>query len=133
MVHAIAHFHAAGDVAGLTLTLYDLASVAVQSDDLPRAARLRGAAHNLSTETGTGLATFTETAFEEAGLRPSVLQVMSEDEVAAVRRGGRGDDPRRGRRLCPRGSRRGRGRPCCRLIVGTWSDGRRDSIRIATR
>ena len=42
--HAMAHFHAAGDVAGLTLTLFDLASVAVQGEDLPRAARLRGAA-----------------------------------------------------------------------------------------
>ena len=81
VAHAIAHFHAAGDIAGLTLTLYDLASVAVQSDDLPRAARLRGAAHNLSTETGTGLATFTETAFEQAGLRPNVLQYMPEDEA----------------------------------------------------
>ncbi len=81
VVHAIAHFHSAGDVAGLTLTLYDLASVAVQSGDLPRAARLRGAAHNLSNETGTGLATFTETAFVEAGMRPNVLQVMSEAEA----------------------------------------------------
>ena len=75
------HFHAAGDIAGLTLTLYDLASVAVQNDDLPRAARLRGAARNLTTETGTGLATFTETAFEQAGLRPNVLQYMPEDEA----------------------------------------------------
>ncbi|HYH94134.1 MAG TPA: hypothetical protein VD763_13310, partial [Candidatus Saccharimonadales bacterium] len=79
--HAVAHFHAAGDIAGLTLTLYDLASVAVQSGDLPRAARLRGAAQNLSTETGAGLATFTEEAFEQAGLRPSVLQLLPRAEV----------------------------------------------------
>ena len=92
VAHAIAHFHAAGDVAGLTLTLYDLASVAVQSDDLPRAARLRGAAHNLSTETGTGLATFTETAFEQAGLRPNVLQYMPAAEARTARGRGRGDD-----------------------------------------
>jgi predicted ATPase len=81
VVHAIAHFHAAGDVAGLTLTLYDLASVAVQSGQSEKAARLGGAARNLSNETGAGLATFTETAFEEAGFRPSVRQVMSEDEI----------------------------------------------------
>jgi predicted ATPase/class 3 adenylate cyclase len=81
VAHAIRHFHAAGDIAGLTLTLFDLASVAVQLDDLPRAARLRGAARNLTTETGTGLATFTETAFEQAGLRPNVLQYMPIDEA----------------------------------------------------
>ncbi len=81
VAHAVAHFHAAGDIAGLTLTLYDLASVAVQNDDLPRAARLRGAARNLTTETGAGLATFTETAFEQAGLRPNVLQYMPEAEA----------------------------------------------------
>jgi hypothetical protein len=79
--HAMAHFHAAGDVAGLTLTLFDLASVAVQGDDLPRAARLRGAAKNLTAETGAGLATFTETAFEESGNRPSVLDVLSDAEI----------------------------------------------------
>ena len=54
--HAITHFHAAGDVAGLTLTLFDLSSVAVQAGDLERAARLRGAAANISTETGARLA-----------------------------------------------------------------------------
>ena len=79
--HAMAHFHAAGDVAGLTLTLFDLASVAVQGEDLPRAARLRGAGRNLTAETGTGLASFTETAFEQAGMRPSVLNLMSEAEL----------------------------------------------------
>ena len=81
VTHAIAHFHAAGDVAGLTLTLYDLASVAVQSGESEKAARLGGAARNLSNETGGGLAMFTEEAFEEAGFRPSVRQVMSEAEI----------------------------------------------------
>jgi len=81
VAHAITHFHAAGDIAGLTLTLFDLASVAVQLDDLPRAARLRGAARNLTNETGTGLATYTETAFEQAGMRPNVLQYMPADEA----------------------------------------------------
>jgi hypothetical protein len=61
--------------------MFDLASVAVQSDDLERAARLRGVGRNLTAETGTGLATFTETAFEQAGLRPSVLDRMSDAEI----------------------------------------------------
>jgi tetratricopeptide (TPR) repeat protein len=81
VAHAIAHFHAAGDIAGLTLTMFDLASVAVQMDDLPRAARLRGAAKNLTTETGTGLATYTETAFEQSGMRPNVMDHLSPEEV----------------------------------------------------
>ena len=42
IAHAIRHFHAAGDAAGLTLTLDDLSAVAVADGDLPRAARLRG-------------------------------------------------------------------------------------------
>ena len=52
--HAIRHFYTAGDAAGLTLTLDDLSAIAVVEGDLPRAARLRGAARNLTTETGTG-------------------------------------------------------------------------------
>ena len=69
--HAIRHFYAAGDAAGLTLTLDDLSAVAVVEGDLPRAARLRGAARNLTTETGAGLAGFVEDTFE-AGVRPGV-------------------------------------------------------------
>ena len=48
VTHAIRHFHAAGDASGLTLTLDDLSAVAVADGDLPRAARLRGAARNLT-------------------------------------------------------------------------------------
>jgi hypothetical protein len=81
ILHAVEHFHAAGDVAGLALTLYDLSSIAVQEGDLDRAARLRGAAQNLSNETGAGLATMTEAAFEAAGARPSVRLVMSAEDV----------------------------------------------------
>ena len=79
--HAIRHFYAAGDAAGLTLTLDDLSAIAVVEGDLPRAARLRGAARNLTTETGTGLAGFVEDSFE-AGTRPSVRAHMSESDVA---------------------------------------------------
>jgi hypothetical protein len=79
--HAIRHFYAAGDAAGLTLTLDDLSAVAVAEGDLPRAARLRGAARNLTTETGAELARFVEDRFE-TGVRPGIRSHMSETELA---------------------------------------------------
>ena len=78
--HAIRHFHAAGDAAGLTLTLDAISAVAVADGDLVRAARLRGAARNLTTETGTGLAVYVEDTVE-AGVRPGVRSQMSAQEV----------------------------------------------------
>jgi tetratricopeptide (TPR) repeat protein len=79
--HAMRHFYAAGDASGLTLTLDDLSAVAVADGDLPRAARLRGAARNLTTETGAQLAGFVEDTFE-AGVRPGVRSHMSSDDLA---------------------------------------------------
>jgi predicted ATPase len=79
--HAIRHFQTAGDAAGLTLTLDDASAIAVAEGDLPRAARLRGAARNLTVETGAGLAGYVEDSFD-FGARPSVRRVMSDDEVA---------------------------------------------------
>ena len=81
VVHAVRHFYAAGDAAGLTLTLDDLSAVAVAQGDLPRAARLRGAARNLTRETGTGLAVYVEDTFE-SGARPGIRSHMSGDELA---------------------------------------------------
>jgi predicted ATPase/class 3 adenylate cyclase len=81
--HAIRHFHAVGDAAGLTLTLDDMSAVAVAMGDLERAARLRGAARNLTTETGAGLATYVEDAFE-SGVRPQVRSHMSAGEVDRI-------------------------------------------------
>ena len=52
---------------GLTLTLDDMSAVAVAEGDLPRAARLRGAARNLTVETGAGLAGYVEDTFETGG------------------------------------------------------------------
>ncbi len=78
--HAMRHFHAAGDAAGLTLTLDDMSAVAVAGGDLVRAARLRGAARNLTSETGTGLATYVEDTFE-TGVRPGVRSHMAADEI----------------------------------------------------
>ena len=53
---AIRLFHGAGDVAGITLGLDDLAGVAAATGDLPRAARLWGAARALSSASGVRLA-----------------------------------------------------------------------------
>jgi tetratricopeptide (TPR) repeat protein len=79
--HAMRHFYASGDAAGVTLTLDDLSSVAVAQDDLPRAARLRGAARNLTNLTGTGLAGYVEEMYER-GVRPAVRGRMSEEDLA---------------------------------------------------
>jgi hypothetical protein len=79
--HAIRHFYAAGDASGLTLTLDDLSAIAVAEGDLPRAARLRGAARNLTIETGAQLAGFVEDTFE-TGVRPGVRSYMSSEDLA---------------------------------------------------
>ena len=79
--HAVRHFYAAGDASGLTLTFDDLSAVAVTDGDLPRAARLRGAARNLTTETGAQLAGYVEDTFE-SGVRPGVRSHMSSDDLA---------------------------------------------------
>ncbi|MEZ0239549.1 MAG: hypothetical protein ACAH65_02010, partial [Chloroflexota bacterium] len=73
---AIRLFQAAGDAAGVTLTLDDLSAISAGEGDLPRAARLRGAARNLTAETGAGLAGYVEEAFENR-LRPGVRSVMA--------------------------------------------------------
>ena len=81
IAHAIRHFHAAGDASGLTLTFDDMSAVAVADGDLPRAARLRGAARNLTVETGAQLAGYVEDTFE-TGARPGVRSQMSSEDLA---------------------------------------------------
>ncbi len=81
--HAIRHFQAAGDASGLTMTLDDMSAIAVFDGDLVRAARLRGAARNLTSETGAGLATYVEDTFE-MGVRPGIRSHMSADEVERI-------------------------------------------------
>jgi non-specific serine/threonine protein kinase len=56
--HAMRHFYEAGDVSGVTLTLDDLAIVAVANGDQERAGRLWGAARHLQQTTGTGIADY---------------------------------------------------------------------------
>ena len=79
--HAVRHFHAAGDAAGLTMTLDDLATLAVADGDLVRAARIRGAARHLTVETGAELARYVEDNFGH-GDRAIVGAQMSEADIA---------------------------------------------------
>ena len=81
VAHAIRHFSSSGDASGLTLTLDDMSAIAVAEGDLPRAARLRGAARNLTIETGAELAAYVEDTFE-TGVRPGVRSHMPTDELA---------------------------------------------------
>jgi predicted ATPase/class 3 adenylate cyclase len=80
ILRAIREFYAVGDASGLTLVLNDLSAVAVVEGDLPRAARLRGAARSLIRETGAELAEYVEDSFE-AGARPGVRSHMSVDDL----------------------------------------------------
>ncbi|HEY8633328.1 MAG TPA: hypothetical protein VIL50_09245, partial [Candidatus Limnocylindrales bacterium] len=57
---ALRLFHAYGDVAGVTLGLDDFAGLAVADGDLPRAARLWGAARALSSAGGVAIADFVD-------------------------------------------------------------------------
>jgi predicted ATPase/class 3 adenylate cyclase len=81
-------FHASGDVAGITLALDDIASVAVARGDLPRAARLWGAARALSSAGGILLADVVESQFE-IYQRPNARNVMDPDELERYAREGR--------------------------------------------
>jgi hypothetical protein len=81
-------FHRFGDVAGITLVLDDFASIAIASDDVPRAARLWGAARALSAAGGVGLADFVDTQFEYYG-RPSTRESIDHEELDRIAQEGR--------------------------------------------
>jgi predicted ATPase/class 3 adenylate cyclase len=73
-------FHTFGDVAGITLTLDDFAAIAVAEGDLPRAARLWGAARALSSAGGVRLADFVDEQYE-SNSRPSARVSLPPDEL----------------------------------------------------
>lgn len=73
-------FHRFGDVAGLSLALDDFASLAVAHDDLPRAARLWGAARALSSAGGVQLADFVDEQYEVYG-RPTARGAGNDAEL----------------------------------------------------
>jgi predicted ATPase/class 3 adenylate cyclase len=77
--HALLHFRDAGDVAGITLVLDDLASIAVALGDAPRAARLYGGARHLQRTTGTDLANYVEQTYKQYSA-PSPRDALSPAE-----------------------------------------------------
>jgi tetratricopeptide (TPR) repeat protein len=85
---ALRIFHQYGDVSGITLALDDFAALAVALDDLPRAARLWGAARALSSAGGVGLADFVDQQYEFY-TRPNARFSMAADELERYAREGR--------------------------------------------
>ena len=85
---ALRLFHASGDVAGITLAIDDLASIAVARGDLPRAARLWGAARALSSAGGILLADLVDEQFEVYA-RPNARNAMAPEELEKYAREGR--------------------------------------------
>ena len=100
--HAIRHFYAAGDAAGLTLTLDDLSAIAVVGGR-PAACRAiarRGAEPHDRDRDGARRLRRGLLRGGHAARRPCPhVRVRRR----SIRSGGRGDDRRRGDRLCPRG------------------------------
>jgi predicted ATPase len=85
---ALRLFHASGDVAGITLAIDDLSSVAVARGDLPRAARLWGAARALSSAGGILLADLVDEQYEIYA-RPHPRNAMDAEEFERYQREGR--------------------------------------------
>ena len=85
---ALRLFHAFGDVAGITLSLDDFAAGAVAAGDLPRAARLWGAARALSSAGGVGLADFVDTQYEFYS-RPNARYILEPAELERYAQEGR--------------------------------------------
>jgi predicted ATPase/class 3 adenylate cyclase len=77
---ALLIFHRFGDVAGITLVLDDFASLAIAAGDVPRSARLWGAARALSSAGGVGLADFVDAQFEFYS-RPNARQSIDPAEL----------------------------------------------------
>lgn len=87
--HALRHFHEAGDVAGITLVLDDLALIAVADGDTIRAGHLWGAARQLQVSTGAMLADYAAQTQRLFGipsprdvLEPAVLERLSAEGAA---------------------------------------------------
>jgi len=78
---ALGRFHAASDAAGIALVLDDLASQAVVDGEIPRAARIRGAARRLTVATGAQLAGLVDEQIE-ARARPHVSGHLSPEDLA---------------------------------------------------
>jgi len=77
--HALRHFRDGGDVAGITLVLDDLASIAVTQGDAHRAVRLHGGARHLQQTTGTNLAGYVEETYKQYSA-PSPRDAVTPEE-----------------------------------------------------
>ncbi len=85
---ALRLFHQYGDVAGITLALDDFAAIAIADGDVPRAARLWGAARALSSASGVGLADFVDEQDEYYG-RPNARSSVDPAELEKYANEGR--------------------------------------------
>src|SRR4029077_3733074 len=85
--HGLRHFYEASDTAGITLALDALASQALADEQLDRAARLWGAARNLTTSTGAGLASFVD-GWIETQSRPNIRTALQPDVLTALAKEG---------------------------------------------
>jgi predicted ATPase/class 3 adenylate cyclase len=81
--HALRHFYEAGDVAGITLVLDDLAIAALGLGETARAGRLWGAARHLQERTGTGLADYVQQTNELFGV-PTPKDLLSPEELSVL-------------------------------------------------
>jgi tetratricopeptide (TPR) repeat protein len=81
--HALRHFYEAGDVAGVTLVLDDLAIASLGLGDAERAGRLWGAARHLQERTGTGLADYVQQTRELFGV-PTPRDALSSEQLEAL-------------------------------------------------
>ena len=80
---ALRHFWESGDAAGVTLVLDDLSSLALARGDPERAARLWGAARNLTNATGASLAGIVD-GWIEQDVRPNVRNVLAPERLTAL-------------------------------------------------
>ena len=104
--HALRHFYEAGDISGVTLTLDDLAIVAVADGDPARAGRLWGAARHLQQTTGTVLADYVKQNYDLFGVPTPRTSCSSRRARRLTPAEGAADGPRRGRGLRARARRR---------------------------
>ena len=72
---AMRHFEAAGDASALTLVLDDYSALAAARGDLPRAARLHGAARALALTTGANLSNLVD-ELDEANALPTASPLL---------------------------------------------------------
>lgn len=80
LLESLRHFYDASDASGLALVFDDLSAQAVADEDLPRAARLRGAARRLTAATGAALAGFVDEQLEFYA-RPNIATRLTPEEM----------------------------------------------------